>query len=64
LFERHENFFADLSAGSALNALKRDPEYARSFLIQFADRLLFGRDYYGGDPLDFLAGLELPTEVH
>jgi predicted TIM-barrel fold metal-dependent hydrolase len=63
LFERHENLFADLSAGSALYALQRDPAPARSFLIQFADRLLFGRDYYGGDLLDFLAGLELPSDV-
>lgn len=63
LFERHENLFADLSAGSALYALQRDPAQASSFLIRFADHLLFGRDYYGGDLLDFLAGLELPTEV-
>src|SRR5579862_4466972 len=63
LFERHENLYADLSAGSALNALKRDPTHARAFLTRFADRLLFGRDYYGGDLLDFLATLELPTEI-
>ncbi len=63
LFERHENLFADLSAGSALRALKRDPAHAKEFLTRFADRLLFGRDYYGGDLLDFLATLELPAEV-
>jgi predicted TIM-barrel fold metal-dependent hydrolase len=63
LFERHANLCADLSAGSALYALKRDPKHAKAFLIRFADRLLFGRDYYGGDLLDFLSSLELPVEI-
>lgn len=63
LFDRHENLFADLSAGSALNALKRDPEHARSFLIRFAHRLLFGRDFYGGELITFLNGLDLPEDV-
>lgn len=63
LFERHANLYADLSAGSALHALKRDPAHTREFLIRFADRLLFGRDYYGSDLLDFLATLELPGDV-
>jgi predicted TIM-barrel fold metal-dependent hydrolase len=63
LFERHPNLYADLSAGSALGALKRDPAHARDFLGRFADRLLFGRDFYGGDLLEFLASLDLPVEV-
>lgn len=63
LFERHENLFADLSAGSAMHAMKRDLTHARSFLIRFADRLLFGRDYYGSELLDLLLGLDLPADV-
>jgi hypothetical protein len=63
LFERYPNLYADLSAGSALGALRRDREHARSFLCRFADRLLFGRDFYGGELLEFLASLELPSEV-
>src|SRR5690242_4071681 len=63
LFENHANLFADLSAGSALGALKRDPTHARAFLCRFSDRLLFGRDYYGGDLLEFLQSLELPSAV-
>jgi predicted TIM-barrel fold metal-dependent hydrolase len=59
LLERHENLYADLSAGSALRALKRDPEQAKLFLEQYSSKLLFARDYYGGDLLDFLRGLEL-----
>jgi predicted TIM-barrel fold metal-dependent hydrolase len=63
LFERHPNLYADLSAGSALGALRRDPEHAREFLCRFAERLLFGRDFYGGELLEFLASLELPSSV-
>jgi predicted TIM-barrel fold metal-dependent hydrolase len=63
LFEDHANLYADLSAGSALGALKRDPTHAREFLCRFADRLLFGRDYYGDDLLAFLKSLDLPTDV-
>src|SRR5688572_2802991 len=49
LFKRYPNLCADLSAGSALNALRRDREHARRFLTRDADRLLFARDYYGKD---------------
>lgn len=63
LFDRHPNLRADLSAGSALGALKRDSDHARAFLSRFADRLLFGRDFYGGDLRDFLDSLDLALDV-
>jgi hypothetical protein len=63
LFEKYSHLFADLSAGSALGALKRDPAHARAFLCRFSQRLLFGRDDYGGDLLEFLQTLELPSDV-
>jgi len=63
LFERYPTLHADLSANSALKALRRDPEHARAFLSRHADRLLFGRDQYGGDLLAFLAELDLPEAV-
>lgn len=63
LFARHPNLCADLSAGSALGALSRDPAHARDFLIRRADRLLFGRDFYGGALRAFLDGLDLPGDV-
>jgi hypothetical protein len=63
LFEAHANLCADLSATSALNALQRDPAYARELLCRWADRLLFGRDWYGGALLEFLASIDLPGEV-
>ena len=37
--------------------------YTREFLGRFSDRLLFARDCYGGDLLEFLRSLDLPSEV-
>jgi len=64
LFARHPNLFADLSAGSALLALLRDPVFAKEFLCRFSDRLLFGRDQYGGELQEFLTSLDLPAKVN
>ena len=40
----HPNFFGDLSAGSALNALRRDEAHAREFLARHEGKLLYGSD--------------------
>jgi predicted TIM-barrel fold metal-dependent hydrolase len=63
LFDRHENIWADLSAGSALYALSRAPDNAVQFLTRYADRLLFGRDNYGTALHDFMQTIELPDDV-
>lgn len=63
LFERHPNLYADLSAGSGRMALSRDPEHARVFLEAFSDRLLFARDYYGGELHEFLKTVDLKPET-
>lgn len=63
LLDQYENLYLDLSAGSGMWALKRDPEHARKFMIRYADRLLFARDYYGSDLNDFLKTLDLPQDV-
>lgn len=44
LLQSYNNIYADLSAGSGENALKRDPEYAREFLERNSSKLLFGTD--------------------
>lgn len=62
-FDTYPNLYADLSAGSALRALRSDPQVARDLLIQYSDRMLFGRDYHGGELLRFLTELDLPREV-
>jgi len=63
LFDSFPHLYADLSAGSAFLALRRDRGFAREFLCRYADRLLFARDYYGGELFNFLRSLELPGEV-
>jgi hypothetical protein len=64
VLQTYPNLYADLSAGSGRFALQRDPAHARKFLNQFADRLLFGRDYYGKDLHEFLGTLDLAKDVH
>ena len=45
LMEAYPNIYGDLSAGSGANAIMRDMEFGREFLIRRQDRLLFGTDY-------------------
>ncbi len=40
----HPNCFADMSAGSGLNALLRDEEHTRWFLEKHQDKILYGSD--------------------
>ncbi len=40
----YPNMFADLSAGSGLNAMQRDEEQAREFIVRHQDKLLYGSD--------------------
>lgn len=67
LMDQYPNVFGDLSAGSGLNAIQRDPDFGREFLIRRADRLLFGSDYLAeGQAVEqfaLLASLDLPAQV-
>jgi len=44
LFRKYPNLYGDLSAGSGLNALRRDPAHAYGFIEEFQDRLMLGLD--------------------
>jgi predicted TIM-barrel fold metal-dependent hydrolase len=44
LLSDYPNMWADLSAGSGLNALLRDEDHARGFLKRHQDRLIYGSD--------------------
>ncbi len=48
LLQEYPNLYADLSAGSAYNALTRDPDYTPGFLDRNWKQLLFATDYLGG----------------
>jgi predicted TIM-barrel fold metal-dependent hydrolase len=40
----YPNMYGDLSAGSGLNAVTRDEDFAREFLVRHRNKLLFGSD--------------------
>lgn len=40
----YPNMFADLSAGSGLNAMRRDEDHARAFIERNQDKLIYGSD--------------------
>ena len=63
LFDKYANLYGDLSAGSGLNALNRDPAHAKEFLTRFADRLLFARDCSDSKLHEFLQSLDLPEKI-
>jgi len=63
LMENYRNLYLDLSAFSALNALKRDIEYSKYLIGKYHERILFGRDYFGDDLHRFLQSLDLPEEI-
>jgi len=57
------NLCCDTSAQSGLNALKRDPAFAKDFLVEFQDRVFFGRGCFDNALHDVLNGLNLPPDV-
>ena len=67
LMDKYPNLYGDLSAGSGLNAIERDLDFGRKFLIRRADRLLFGTDYLADgqkvEQFDLLDKLDLPSAV-
>ena len=67
LMEKYPNIFGDLSAGSGHNAINRDREFGRDFLIRRQDRLLFGTDYLrpgqGVPQFELYESMDLPAGV-
>ena len=53
----YPNMYGDLSAGSGLNALTRDEDFAREFLRRHRDKLVFGSDCSCHDGLPSVAAL-------
>ncbi|NLN76034.1 MAG: amidohydrolase family protein [Armatimonadetes bacterium] len=59
----YPNLYCDLSAGSGFNALNRDHAFARDFLLEFKDRVLYARDYFDSQHQELLNSLDLPADV-
>ncbi|MEK6797321.1 MAG: amidohydrolase family protein [Spirochaetota bacterium] len=63
MLRRYPNLCCDMSAGSGLNALMRDAPFAKEFLIEFQDRVLYARDQFDNKHQEFLNSLGLPKDV-
>ncbi|MGC9318363.1 MAG: amidohydrolase family protein [Armatimonadota bacterium] len=63
LLGEYDNLYADISAGSGHNALSRDPEFGRQFVIDFADRLMYGTDNHDTKHIELLRAMDLPEAV-
>lgn len=63
MLEKYPNLYADLSAGSGFNALTRSVEFGRQYIVEHADKLLFGRDGFDTRLIDHLRSLNLPDDV-
>jgi predicted TIM-barrel fold metal-dependent hydrolase len=67
LLKKYANLYADISSGSGIHALQRDPAFTRGFLERWQDRLLFGTDYLADDwntgQLALIKNLALPAAI-
>ena len=63
LLERYPNLYCDISAGSGYNALSRDIEFTKGFLLEFQDRILYARDYFDSRHRKLLESIGLPRNV-
>ncbi len=61
--DKFPNLNCDLSANSGLTALSRDLDFTRKFLIDYQDRVFFGRDEFNNRLYDLLVSLNLPDAV-
>jgi len=63
LLRGYPNLYCDISAGSGHNALSRNLEFTKSFLLEFQDRVVYARDYFDNKHQELLNSLGLPEEV-
>ncbi len=63
IMDDYPQLYADLSATSCVNALQRDTDISRQFLLKYHQRILFGRDCYNDDLQKFLQTIDLSDEA-
>lgn len=67
LMSKYSNLYGDLGAGSGANAIARDLEFGREFVIRNADQLLWSTDYLAptntARQLELYPQLDLPADV-
>ena len=63
LLDKYKNLYCDMSAGSGLAALRKDPAFTKSFMTDYCDRILYGRDCFDNSHQEFINSLELGKDV-
>ncbi|MFD0712526.1 amidohydrolase family protein [Paenibacillus sp. GCM10027626] len=63
MMHTYDNLYCDLSAYSGYNALIRTPSFGKEFLLEFQDRVLYGRDCWDNNLQLFLNGAGFTEEV-
>ncbi|MCK4294954.1 MAG: amidohydrolase [Planctomycetes bacterium] len=68
LLTKYPNLYCDLSAGSGANAISRDLDFGREFLIRHSDRIMFGTDSIFPEPKDkghfeLFGNMDLPRQI-
>lgn len=63
MMDKYHNLYIDASAGSALNALKRDTAYTKHLFEKFQDRIVFGRDNVENYNSEFVDSLGLSEDI-
>ena len=62
LLDKYPNLYCDCSAGSCINALRRDTDYTKRLMLAHPDRFIYARDMYTDDHARFMDSLGLPAE--
>ncbi len=63
LLKRYPNLYCDMSATSGYTAMNRDHGFAKEFLDEFQDRVLYARDLFGNQHQQLLNSLALPQTI-
>lgn len=63
MMQKYPNLYCDLSANSGLIALKRDIGFTKQFILEFQDRMVYGRDNCTNHLQEFINGLGFPKDV-
>ena len=63
LLDKYKNLYCDMSAGSGRTALSKDLKFTKSFLTDYCDRVVYGRDCFDNSHQEFFNSLDLDKEV-
>lgn len=63
LMRKYLNLYCDISAGSGYDALSRDLEFTKTFIAEFSDRILHGRDNFTSIHQSLIRNMDISEEA-